>query len=107
MSSADRCGADDWVEVSYTLLEPADRAANLPEETASKPLIAWVKGFAKTPAAMGEELTVVTLTGREVAGVLTDVLPGYTHTFGRPPAQLVHIGRDLRERVDAYRTGGE
>jgi hypothetical protein len=107
MASADRCGADDWVEVSYTLLEPADRSTNLPEEMASKPLIAWVKGYAKTPASMGEELTVVTLTGREVAGVLTDVLPGYTHTFGRPPAQLVHIGRDLRERVDAYRTGGE
>lgn len=107
MASADRCMADDWVEVSYTLLEPADRATNLPEETASKPLIAWVKGFANTPAAMGEELTVVTPTGREVTGVLTDVLPGYTHTFGQPPAPLVHIGRDLRERVDAYRKGGE
>jgi 2-amino-4-ketopentanoate thiolase alpha subunit len=107
MASADRCAADDWVEVSYTLLEPADRSTNLPEETASKPLIAWVKGYAKSAAAIGEQLTVTTLTGREVAGVLTDVLPGYTHTFGRPPAQLVHIGRDLRERVDAYRTGGE
>jgi hypothetical protein len=107
MASAESCRADDWVEVSYTLLEPADRATNLPEETATKPLIAWVKGFAKTPAAMGEELTVVTLTGREVAGVLTAVLPGYTHTFGSPPAELVHIGRDLRERVAAYRKGGE
>jgi hypothetical protein len=107
MASADRCGADDWVEVSYTLLKPADRSTNLPEETASKPLVAWVKGFALAGAAMGEELTVRTLTGREVSGVLTDVLPGYTHTFGRPPAQIVHIGRDLRERVDAYRKGGE
>jgi 2-amino-4-ketopentanoate thiolase alpha subunit len=107
MASADRCGADDWVEVSYTLLEVADRSTNLPEETASKPLIAWVKGFALSGAAIGEQLTVRTLTGREVTGQLTDVLPGYTHTFGSPPAELVHIGRDLRDRVDAYRTGGE
>lgn len=107
MAGTDRCIADDWVEVSYTLLEPADRSTNLPEETASKPLIAWVKGFAKTEAAMGDQLTVTTVTGREVAGVLTEILPGYTHTFGQPPAPLVHIGRDLRERVAAYRKGGE
>ena len=44
-----------------------------------------------------------TMTGRLVTGVLTDVNPGYTHTFGRPAPELTHVGADLRARVAAYR----
>ena len=103
MADVERCSIDDWVEVEYILLEPADRSPGLPPETAEKPLKAWVKGFAKAEAAIGEEVAVTTMTGREVAGALTEVNPGYTHTFGKPAPELVHIGRDLRERVAEYR----
>ena len=105
MPDAVRCQAGDWVEVSYVLLEPADRSANLPPETAEKPLLVWVKGFARSAAAGGETLEVETMTGRVVAGTLTDVNPGYTHTFGRPAPELTHVGADLRARVAAYRGG--
>ena len=99
----------DWVEVECVLLEPADRSKNLPPETAAKPLMMWVKGFAAGEAGMGEELTVETMTGRLVTGTLSAVNPGYYHTFGDPIPELTHVGRDLRARLAAYRAaeGGE
>jgi hypothetical protein len=107
MADVERCRIDDWVEIEFVLLEPADRSPGLPPETAEKPLKAWVKGFAKAEAAIGEEVAVTTMTGREVTGELTEVNPGYTHTFGKPAAELVHIGRDLREQVAAYRASAD
>lgn len=103
MADIARCNIGDWVEVERVLLEPADRSTNLPEETAAQPLRMWVKGFARAAAAVGDEVTVETMTGRAVTGALTDVNPGYTHTFGRPTPELTHVGRDLRDRVAAYR----
>lgn len=103
MTDAFRCGAGDWVEVERVLLEPAERAAGLPEDTAAQPLRAWVKGFARQGGLIGDEIEVETMTGRVVTGHLSAVLPGYTHTFGTPPAEIVGIGRDLRARLAAYR----
>jgi hypothetical protein len=105
MTDPIRCTAGEWVEVRFTLLEPADRSTNLPADTAAQPLLVWVKGFAVTDASMGDELTVETMTGRRVTGVLTDVNPGYTHTFGRPAPELTHLGADLRARLADYRDG--
>lgn len=105
MDGARGCEAGDWVEVERVLLEPADRSPNLPEDTAAQPLRMWVKGFAVAAAAVGETVAVETMTGRRVEGVLTDVNPGYTHTFGRPAPELTRVGRDLRARVAAYRAG--
>lgn len=106
MDETVRCAAGDWVEVRYVLLEPADRAVNLPADTAAQPLLVWIKGFARSEAAIGDELAIETTTGRAVTGVLTDVNPGYTHTFGRPAPELTHVGRDLRARLAAYRASG-
>lgn len=98
-----RCAAGDWVEVRYTLLEPADRSTNLPTDTAQQPLLVWVKGFARAAAGMGDTVEVETMTGRAVTGVLTDVNPGYDHTFGRPAPELTHVGAELRARLETYR----
>lgn len=92
-----------WVEVECTLLEPADRSKNLPPDTAAQPLRMWVKGFLQTEAEIGQQAMVETITGRRVTGTLTDIDPGYFHTFGRPIPELAHVGRDLRERLAAYR----
>lgn len=103
MSDAERCIAGDWVEVERVLLDPADRSTNLPADTAAQPLLVWVKGFARAEASVGERVEVETMTGRRVTGCLTEVNPGYTHTFGKPAPELTHVGRDLRERVAVYR----
>lgn len=107
MTDAARCTVGEWVEVERVLLEPADRSANLPPETAEKPMLVWVSGFATAGAEVGEEVTVETMTGRAVTGRLAAINPGYFHTFGRPPAEIVSVGRDLRARLAAYRQAGE
>jgi hypothetical protein len=106
MTEQTRCGFDDWVEVEAVLLETADRSTNLPADTAAQPLRMWIKGFAQAEANVGEEVTVRTVTGRTVTGALSAINPGYFHTFGKPVPELVHVGRDLRERLAAYRKAG-
>ena len=107
MSDAQRCTIGEWVEVERVLLEPEERASNLPPETASKPLLTWVKGFAAASVDLGEEVTVETMTGRHVTGRLSAINPGYFHTFGQPIPELTHVGADLRARLAAFRAGGE
>jgi hypothetical protein len=107
MVSDDRCSVGDWVEVESVLLEPAERSTNLPEDTASQPLMTWVKGFALADADLREELSVTTMTGRTVTGKLSAINPGYFHTFGRPIPELVHVGADLRARLAEYRGTGD
>jgi hypothetical protein len=106
MAGATHCSAGDWVEVERVLLEPADRSPNLPSETAEKPLMVWVKGFALGEADLGEQVSVETMTGRTVIGRLSAINPGYHHTFGQPVPELVHVGRDLRARLAEYRARG-
>jgi hypothetical protein len=106
MTDVDRCMPGDWVEVERVLLEPADRSGNLPPETAEKPLMVWVKGFARAEAVLGEEVEVETMAGRVVTGRLSAINPGYFHTFGRPTPELAHVGADLRARLAAYRKAG-
>ena len=103
MTDTIRCHEGDWVEVEYVLLAPEERAAGIPEDTAAQPLRAWVKGFARGEGMIGDEVEVETMTGRLVRGHLSAIEPGYTHTFGTPPAEISGIGRDLRARVAAYR----
>jgi 2-amino-4-ketopentanoate thiolase alpha subunit len=107
MAEDDRCTTGDWVEVERVLLEPVDRSPALPADTAAQPLRVWVKGFARADASVGEELAVETMTGRVVTGRLSELNPGYFHTFGRPLPELTGIGRDLRARLAAYRKAGE
>ena len=102
MTDAPSCKAGDWVEVERVLLEPADRSKNLPPETAETPLRMWIRGFAQAAGALGEPLSVETMTGRQVMGVLSAVNPGYFHTFGKPIPELAHVGVDLRARLAAY-----
>ena len=105
----DRAREGDWVEVEVKLLDPADRSTNLPPETAEKPLMMWIKGFAEGEAAPGEQLGIETITGRKVTGALSAVNPGYHITYGPPIPELTHVGRDLRAQLATFRSaeGGE
>jgi hypothetical protein len=105
MADVAGCRAGEWVEVQCVLLEPADRAEGLPPETAEKPLLMWVKGFAAADSVMGDDVEVETMTGRRVTGALFAVNPGYYHTFGDPIPELNDVGRDVRARLATYRAG--
>jgi hypothetical protein len=62
----------------------------------------WIKGFAQAAGALGDPLTVETMTGRLVVGTLSAINPGYYHTFGDPIPELARVGVDLRARLVEY-----
>lgn len=83
-----------WVQIEHTVLEPAERAPGLPEDTAELPYVLRVSGFLVEDAALGDEARVRTLIGRELRGSLTKVNPSYEHSFGETVPELIDIGLD-------------
>jgi hypothetical protein len=85
-----------WVELHRVVLEPGERAPQVPEETQRVPLEMRVKGFLTGDAVPGEEAEVRTVAGRRLQGVLDRVLPPYEHGFGPPVPELLAVGAELR-----------
>lgn len=90
----------DWVQVRQTVLTPEGRAPQAPEDTKATPLLLWVKGFAKSDGAMGDKMSVETITGREVTGELTAVNPRYVHDFGDFVPEFLAIDVQLRSLME-------
>ncbi len=88
--------ARSWVQIESTVLSPEERSPHLPEETASCPLVLWVKGFLKHPALPGDMVEIETIIGRRLSGKLLEVNPPYEHTFGRPIPELLEVREDFR-----------
>ncbi|MCL5047052.1 MAG: 2-amino-4-oxopentanoate thiolase subunit OrtA [Actinobacteria bacterium] len=86
----------DWAQVYQVVLQPGERAPQVPDDTQRVPLELRVKGFLKEEARVGEQATVVTVTGREATGELLAINPPYGHDFGRPVPELLKIGIELR-----------
>ncbi|MPN56544.1 2-amino-4-ketopentanoate thiolase alpha subunit [bioreactor metagenome] len=82
----------DWVRIHSVILQPGERAAAVPEDTKQVPLEQWTKGYLQVDAALGEEASVVTRTGRLVSGTLVDETPHYTHSFGDFVPELQQAG---------------
>ncbi|MFO7850111.1 MAG: 2-amino-4-oxopentanoate thiolase subunit OrtA [Spirochaetia bacterium] len=94
-----------WVQVHNTVLAPQERASALPEETKQVPLEKWVKGFLLDETAeVGDRVRIETVIGRQVEGDLVAINPGYCHSFGVPPQELLSVGVELRNRLKEGRT---
>ena len=93
---ADQCERGAWVEIRAEVLAAGERAPQIPDDTARVPLEMRCKGFVSAPAAPGDTVTIVTVTGRRVEGELVAVNPAYEHGFGAPVAALLSIGPELR-----------
>jgi len=89
----------EWVRIHRIILEPSERAPQVPEDTKKVPLEMWVKGYLDRDAEIGEEVSVTTVTGRKETGKLTEVNPYYDHDFGRFIPELLAIDRQVREMV--------
>ena len=98
---ADLLAAGTWVEISAIVLEPAQRAPHIPDDTKQVPLEMRVKGFLTAPAALGDEAEIITPAGRKLGGVLTAVNPAYSHGFGAPIPELSAIGGRVRALLRA------
>ena len=82
----------DWVRIHSVILQPGERAAAVPEDTKRVPLEQWTKGYLQKNAALGEQTSVITRTGRLVTGTLVDEAPHYTHSFGDFVPELQQAG---------------
>ena len=71
----------EWVRIHKVVLAAADRTAKLPDETAE----------------IGDEVTIITATGREETGKLLEVNPYYTHSYGKFVPEIIEIDKKLRE----------
>ena len=90
--------AGDWVQIHNVILSAEERASQVPEDTRQVPFEMWLKGFlVDDEAEMGQEVTIVTVTGRRIVGTLVAVNPIYPHNFGEPVPELLGIGHELRE----------
>ena len=93
--------AGAWVEVSLVVLPAGGRAPNVPPDTAGTDFVARIRGFLAEPASLGDDATVRTLLGREVAGRLTDVNPRNPADFGDPVPELLALGVAARRALEA------
>lgn len=86
-----------WVQIHSILLSPEERSDRIPEDTRAVPLEMWVNGFlVNESASIGDEVEIATAVGRTVRGTLTDIRPGYTHSYGETLPELLEIGRQVR-----------
>jgi|UniRef100_A0A7V3RDK5 hypothetical protein len=89
----------EWVKIHLIVLEPSQRASNLPEETKKVPLEAWINGFLEENGEIGEKVRIRTLSDRTVEGTLVEINPRYTHDFGDPVPELLKIGPLLKKEL--------
>lgn len=86
----------DWVLLRGTVLEPGDRAPQVPADTARVPLLMWVKGRLLEDAQPGQQASVLTRAGRLAEGVLEEEAPFYAHGFGGFVPELLDVQEGIR-----------
>jgi len=86
-----------WVSIRKTILEPKDRAAGIPEDTAATPLVMWVNGFLQGDANIGDQVTVLTRMNRVEEGNLEEVNPTTQVDYGNYVPEIIQIGIQARE----------
>ncbi|MDR0357101.1 MAG: 2-amino-4-ketopentanoate thiolase [Clostridiales Family XIII bacterium] len=87
----------EWVLIRKTILEPHERAPQVPDDTKKVPLIMWVKGRLQADAQIGDIVEIITQTGRVEQGALLEANPTYRHSFGEFIPELLVIGDQVRE----------
>jgi hypothetical protein len=88
-----------WVRIHSIILEPGERAPQVPEDTKKVPLEMWIKGWLRENVEIGDRAVVTTLTGREETGILLEENPTYRHSFGDLVPELLFIGAQARNLV--------
>lgn len=86
-----------WVRIHKIILEPDERAPQVPEDTKKCPLELWVKGWLQQNAEVGDKVEVITVTGRREEGKLLEEAPYYTHNFGKFVPELLEIDKQVRK----------
>jgi len=85
-----------WVEIHSVILEPGERAPQVPDDTGKVPLEMRAKGFLANDAVVGEVCEITTVVGRQLSGQLAAINPPYGHGFGAPLPELSTISQEVR-----------
>ncbi|MDR3355382.1 MAG: 2-amino-4-ketopentanoate thiolase [Synergistaceae bacterium] len=93
---ADKIKKGTFVRVRRVILEAGQRDGRIPDETRIVPFVMWGKGFLQRDADLGEEVTVLTRTGRFESGVLEEACPQYELDYGKFVPELLRVGDDAR-----------
>src|SRR3989304_2166989 len=89
MDGTESARPETWVRIHLVFLPHGQRGPGVPTDTAAQPYEGWINGWVQQWAAVGEEVTIRILAGREGRGRLGGVGPGHFHLFGRlPPAAV-------------------
>jgi len=88
-----------WVSLRKVILEPEERAAGIPEETAKTPLVMWLSGFLLEDAQIGEEARVRTKMNREETGILEELNPSTKVDYGDFVPEIQQIGIQARKML--------
>ncbi|TVP85501.1 MAG: 2-amino-4-ketopentanoate thiolase [Acholeplasmataceae bacterium] len=83
-----------FVQIIKTILKPEERAPQVPQDTKRVPFEFRLKGKLLTPGNIGDEVDIVTETGRVETGRLLQVEPHFTHSFGHHVKAMRRV-RDL------------
>lgn len=91
----------EWVQIKCVLLSPEQRTAKMPDDTRGTPYVMYARGFlSEGIGEVGETVTITTLTGRSLKGVLEVKDPVYEHSFGRCVKALVKVGAKLKNELN-------
>ena len=91
---------NDWVRIHNIILTPEQRTGKLPEDTKKMPLEMWAKGHLQNDAAeIGDEVTILTSSGREERGTLVEVNPCYTLNYGTFVPEILTMEESLRKAL--------
>lgn len=91
----------DWVEIQEVLLNPEERAPQVPDDTKEVPLVQWIRGLMMTEeATIGDEIEIETIIGRNIRGQLCEINPRHVHDFGEPVKELIQVGIELRKEIE-------
>jgi 2-amino-4-ketopentanoate thiolase alpha subunit len=85
-----------YVEIQKKVLSSEERAHNIPEETRKTPLNLWAKGFLEEDSEIGKVGKIVTINGRHIEGIITELNPSYTHDFGEFVPEILYIGTQAK-----------
>ncbi len=87
----------EWVIIHRNILEPEQRAPQVPDDTKKVPLEMWVKGYLNSDAKIGDQVEITTRTKRTETGTLQEVNPYYKHDFGKFVPELLRISEQVRD----------
>ncbi len=88
-----------WVQIKKIILQPRERAENIPEATKKVPLLMWVKGHLQTDANLHDMVEIKTITGRTEVGELIQENPSYLHTYGNYIPEIQKIDQICKETL--------